>query len=97
MAKLCKCGKPIYGRARKYCPECKRKEHLEQMAKYYRDNQKRWMQGGLYWDQQRHNKFGTGGLGSHKLDDSDKEYEQIQKEFKNLGLRVKKEHWQYKP
>lgn len=98
MTKFCKvCGKPIYGRSRKYCPDCKRKVHLNQMNDYYRDHQKRWMQGGLYWDQQRFNQLGTAGLGEHKVDDPDKELEKIEKELQNLGLRNKKEHWQYKP
>jgi hypothetical protein len=49
MVKYCTiCGKPIYGRARKYCPKCKRSEHIEQMHKYYVDNTSRWMYDGKY-------------------------------------------------
>jgi len=88
MAKYCEiCGDPIYGRARKYCPECKKSEHLEQMHKYYIDNTSRWQYGGDYYDQQKHNKFGTGGLGAHALKDHDDELKKIEKEMINIGLR----------
>ena len=98
MAKFCIiCDNVIFGKARKYCPNCKRKEHLEQMANYYHEHQKRWQYGGLYYEQQCHNKFGTGSLGAHKLDDEKKEYEQIQNELRGLGLRQRKENWRYKP
>lgn len=97
MGKLCKiCNKPIYGRARKYCPDCKRKIHLNQMTDYYKNHQDRWQYNGLYWIQQSHNKFGTGNLGSHKLNDEKKEYEQIYKELQSLGLRDKNENWRFK-
>ena len=97
MAKFCIiCGNVIYDKARKYCPNCKRKEHLEQMAKYYRNHQDRWMLNGLYWDQQRHNKFGTGNLGAHRLKNFKKEQKQIEKELQFLNLRDKKENWRYK-
>lgn len=98
MAKLCCiCGEPLRGKARKYCDTCKRNEHLEQMATYYRKHQKRWMQNGRYWEQQRHNKFGTGSLGSHRLKNYDEELDKIEKELQNLGLRNKNENWRYKP
>lgn len=87
MAKLCKCGKPIYGRARKYCPECKRKEHLEQMHKYYVDNTSKWQYGGSYWNNQSYGKCGTGSLGEHSIKDHDEELKKIEKEMINLGLR----------
>lgn len=66
------------------------------MAKYYRNHQDRWMLNGLYWDQQKHNKFGTGGLGCHRINDFDEEFKKIQKEFQQLGLRDHEEHWRYK-
>ena len=89
MAKFCiVCGKPIFGRARKYCEKCKKSEHLEQMHKYYVDNTKRWQYGGEYWDQQRHNKFGTGSLGAHAIvDDWNEEEKRVKKELLNLRLR----------
>jgi hypothetical protein len=50
MVKYCIiCGDPIMGKSRKYCPDCKKSEHLEQMAKYYRDHQNRWMMNGIYF------------------------------------------------
>lgn len=51
---------------------------------------------GLYWEQQRHNKFGTGSLGSHRLEDFNDELKKIETELQNLGLRNRKEHWRYK-
>lgn len=66
------------------------------MSKYYRNHQDRWMIAGLYWDQQKHNKFGTGSLGGKSTLNWDKEQSQIDKELQNLGLRLKKEHWRYK-
>ena len=97
IAKYCKiCRTPIYGKSRKYCPDCKRKVHLNQMSDYYHKFQKRWQFGGLYFEQQCHNKIGSGSLGSHKLDDPEKEYKQIYKELQNLGLRNKNKNWRYK-
>ena len=94
MAKLCvKCGIPIYGKSRKYCPECKKLVHLNQMNDYYTKHTERWQYNGLYWDQQSAGKCGTGSLGAKALDDPEKEYKQIQKELKNLGLRTKNEYW----
>lgn len=88
MAKFCKCGKPIYSRARKYCPECKRKEHLEQMAKYYRDHQSRWQMNGIYFKNRKGVQLvGTGSLGGKSTLDWDIEIEKIQKEMLNLQLR----------
>ena len=95
--KLCViCGNPIVGKARKYCEKCKRDEHISQMRQYYIINMSRWQQNGLYWDQQRHNKFGTGALGEKRIKNFDAEIKAIQKELMNLGLRTRKENWLYK-
>ena len=95
MGKICQqCGKPIYGKARKYCEKCKRKIHLEQMNKYYIDNTKNWQYNGKYWAKQAEGRCGTGSLGEHaNTINWKKEYTQIHKEMQNLGLRQKKEFW----
>lgn len=91
------CGKPIMGKARKYCPDCKNREHLEQMSQYYKDHTKEWMIGGKYWDQQMQGRCGTGSLGEHAFTTNwDKEAAAIQKELQNLQLRDRKENWRYK-
>ena len=100
MAKLCSiCKKPIYGRARKYCPDCKRKEHLEQMHKYYVDNTSRWQYNGEYWNNRNPNQLmgSSASLGEHRNKNFEKEQIQITKELRNLQLRDRKEHWRYDP
>lgn len=89
MAKYCKiCGDPIYGRARKYCPNCKRKEHLEMMHKYYIDHTSRWQYDGEYYKNRRGVQLcGTGGLGNKMDEDFDEELKKIEKEMMNLGLK----------
>lgn len=95
MAKMCIiCGIPIY-KGKKYCEKCKRKIHLEQMNDYYSKNTKEWQYGGKYYEQQKNRKCGTGSLGSHALSDFKKEWEQIQKEMRNLNLRNRKQNWRY--
>ena len=96
MGKLCQqCGKPIFGRARKYCEKCKREIHLEQMHKYYVDNTSFYQYNGKYWNNRKGVQLcGTAGLGEHaNTKDWEKEYELIQKEMINLKLRLKKEFW----
>ena len=95
MGKICQqCGKPIYGKARKYCETCKKEIHLNQMSDYYKKNTKEWMFGGKYWVQQSEAKCGTGSLGEHaNTNNWKKEYTQIHKEMQNLGLRQKKAFW----
>lgn len=88
MAKYCiVCGCVIRGRARKYCEDCKRKEHLEQMHKYYVDNTSNWQYGGKYWNSQSFGKCGTGSLGEHANKNFDEEIKKVHKEMLNLGLR----------
>jgi hypothetical protein len=87
IAKICqKCKCPIYGKARKWCPDCARKQHLNQMSDYYCKNTSRWQFGGRYFENQNQDKIGSGSLGSHKLDDPIKEAEQIFKELQNVIL-----------
>ena len=86
----CVCNCAIYGNARKYCEDCKRKEHLEQMAKYYRENTARWQYDGDYYKRRRGVQLcGTGGLGSHSTFDWDLEMKKVKKEKLNLGLDKK--------
>ena len=97
IAKFCKrCGKPIYGKARKWCPNCKRENHLEQMHQNYIDNTKNWQFGGKYYEKQSFGKCGTGSLGEHSTLNWNLEMKKIEKEKLNLGLQDKKEHWRYK-
>lgn len=85
---ICQCE--ISPKARKYCPECKRKEHLEQMHKFYVKNTHKWQFGGQYWDNRNPQQLlGTGGLGQHKSKNEKTEYTKIQKEMELLGLRQK--------
>ena len=89
------CKKEIFGRARKYCPDCKRKEHLEQMHQNYINNTAKWQFGGEYWDNRNPQQLlGTGGLGSHKSTNHTTEMKKIHIEMEQLGLRQKKrEFW----
>jgi hypothetical protein len=89
MVKYCTiCNKIIYGRARKYCQECKKKEHLEQMHKYYIKNTSRWQYNGKYWNRRRGVQLcGTGGLGPKSTLNWDEEQKKIEKELINLKLR----------
>lgn len=68
----------------KYCSEtCAKNSKREQTAnsrmKYYYKNKKRG--GDKFYG------LGTGGLGPHKHEDDDKEYEKILKEFHRLRIR----------
>lgn len=91
MAKFCiVCGKPIFGRARKYCLKCKRDVHLSQMNDYYIAHTNRYQYNGIYYKNRRGLQLvGTGGLGNKMDDDFDEELKKIEKELLNLGLRKK--------
>lgn len=89
MVKYCTiCGIPIYGRARKYCPECKRKVYLNQMNDYYIEHTNRYQYGGVYYKNRKGIQLcGTGSLGNKMAENFDKELETVEKEMLNLGLR----------
>ena len=84
------CQKEILDRSWKYCPECKKKEHLEQMHQNYVKNTHKWQFDGEYWNNRNPQQLlGTGGLGGHKSNNHTTEMRKIQSEMQQLGLRQK--------
>ena len=76
------------GRARKYCPDCKRNIHLSQMNQYYIDHTNRYQYGGIYYKNRKGIQLvGTGGLGSKSTLDWNEEFKKVKKELLNLGLK----------
>lgn len=89
MKKCIKCGKQIFGKARKYCPTCKGIVHKQQMNNNYEKNKCKWLCiNGKY------NKKDTGQIcindslpfNNHMYKNQKTELIAIETEMKRLGL-----------